>query len=50
VANAARDLKRPGELWTLSEIRSVVRAVVTDVTGKNDFKDDDDFIRDIGVD
>ena len=50
VTHAAKDLKPPGETWTRSEIRSVVRAVVTEVTGVEDFKDDDDFIRDIGVD
>jgi hypothetical protein len=50
VAHAAKDLKRPGEPWTRSEIRSVVRAVVTDVTGVEDFEDDHDFIHDIGID
>ena len=50
VTHAAKELKRPGESWTRSEIRSIVRAVVTDVTGVEDFKDDDDFIRDIGID
>ena len=49
VTHAAKDLKHPGEPWTRSEIRSVVRAVVTDVTGVEDFEDDDDFIRDIGI-
>jgi hypothetical protein len=50
VAHAAKDLKQPGEPWTRSEIRSVVRAVVTDTTGVEHFGDDDDFIRDIGID
>jgi hypothetical protein len=50
VVHAAKKLKRPGEAWTRSEIRSVVRAVVTDVTGVEDFEDDHDFIHDIGVD
>jgi hypothetical protein len=50
VAHAAKDLKRPGEPWTRSEVRSVVRAVVTDVTGVEDFEDDHDFIHDIGID
>jgi hypothetical protein len=50
VTHAAKDLKRPGEPWTRSEIRSVVRAVVTEVTGVEDFEDDHDFIHDIGID
>jgi hypothetical protein len=49
VTHAAKELKQPGESWTRSEIRNVVRAVVTDVTGVEDFKDDDDFIHDIGI-
>jgi hypothetical protein len=49
VTHAAKDLKRPGEPWTRSEVRSVVRAVVTDVTGVEHFQDDDDFVRDIGI-
>jgi hypothetical protein len=50
VTHAAKDLKRPGEPWTRAEVRSVVRAVVTDVTGVKDFDDNHDFIRDIGID
>jgi len=50
VVHAASKLKQPGERWTRLEIRSVVRAVVTDVTGVEDFKDDHDFIHDIGID
>ena len=50
ITHAAKDLKRPGEPWTRSEIRTVVRAVVIDVAGVEDFKDDHDFIHDIGID
>ncbi len=50
VIHAAKDLKRPGEPWTRSEIRSVVRAVVTDITGVADFADDHDYVHDIGLD
>lgn len=46
---AVAELKEPGEPWTRQEIRSVVRAVVTEVTGAENFEDDDDFIRDIGI-
>lgn len=46
----AKDVKRPGEPWTRSEIRTVVHAIVADVTGVRDFEDDHDFIYDIGVD
>src|SRR5262245_50191926 len=49
VTHAAKELKQPGESWTRWEIRSVVRAVIADVTGVEDFEDDDDFIHDIGV-
>ena len=35
--------------WARSEIRQVVRAVITDVTCVEDFDDDDDFVRDIGI-
>jgi hypothetical protein len=50
VAYATKEFKPPSEPWTPSEIRTVVRAVVTEVTGVEDFKDDHDFIQDIGVD
>jgi hypothetical protein len=48
-AHAARHLKAPGELWSRAEIRTVVRAVVTDVTSVQRFGDDDDFFHVIGV-
>ena len=50
VANAAKDLKRPEEVWTRGEVREVVRAVVVEQTGVKDFADDADFVRDIGID
>ncbi len=50
VVHAAKELKRPGEPWTRWEIRSVVREVITDVTGVEDFEDDHDFVHDIGID
>lgn len=37
------------ERWTGSQVRSVVRASIRDIVGVSDFKDDDDFIRDIGI-
>jgi len=40
----------PGGPWTSGEIRRVVRKVVTDTTGRDDFGDDDDFVYDIGID
>jgi acyl carrier protein len=48
-AHAARHLKAPGEPWSRAEIRTVVRAVVTDVTSVQRFGDDDDFFHVIGV-
>jgi len=50
VVHATKELKGRGESWTRSEIRDVVRGVVSDVTGANEFEDDDDFIQDIGID
>ena len=50
VIHSAKDLKRPGEPWTRSEIRSVVRAVVKDITGVANFADDHDYIHDIRLD
>jgi hypothetical protein len=50
VVHAAKELKPLNEPWTRPEIRSVVRAVISDVTGVKDFEDDDDFIHDIGID
>ncbi len=50
VLHAATELKRPGEPWTRSQIRTVVRAAVTDITGLENFSDDDEFIRDLGLD
>ena len=50
VAHAAHALKAPHEQWTRSEIRIVVRTVVTEICGARDFSDDDQFIRDIGID
>jgi hypothetical protein len=49
VAHTAHALKGPEEFWTRSEIRTVVRTVVTDVCGARDFSDDDHFVRDIGI-
>lgn len=37
------------ERWTYSQVRSVVRAKVRDVVGRIKFKDEDNFIRDIGI-
>ena len=37
------------ERWTRRQIRSVVRAVVKDITGIDDFEDNNDFVTDIGI-
>jgi len=50
VIHAARDLKPVDEPWSRAEIRNIVRAVVADVTGLDEFSDDDDFIEDLRVD
>jgi hypothetical protein len=49
VARSAKELKDAEAPWSRSEIRDVVRAVVTDVTGTRDYSDDDDFFKDIGL-
>jgi len=49
VARSAKELKDPNAPWSRSQIRDVVRAVVTDVSGKRDYSDDDDFFKDIGL-
>jgi hypothetical protein len=48
-ARNAKELKDPEAPWSRSQIRDVVRAVVTDVSGTRDFSDDDDFFKDIGL-
>ncbi len=50
VIHAAKDLKPAGEPWSRSQIRAVVRAVVTDITGLDEFEDDDDFVEVMGID
>lgn len=50
ITHCAKDLKNSDECWTLSEIRMVVRAVVTEVTGSRGYSGDDDFVKNIGID
>ncbi len=50
VANALKDLKRADEPWTRTEIRTVVRAVITHQSGVEDFSDDAEFARDLCID
>jgi hypothetical protein len=50
VIHASKTLKPASEPWTRAEIRSIVRAVVTDATGIDKFGDDDDFIHVMGID
>ncbi len=49
-AHAARELKSPGEAWTRSEIRSVVRAITAEAVGYDSFSDDDHFVEVMGLD
>lgn len=49
VIYASKDLKPAGEPWSRAEIRNIVRAVVADVTGLENFGDDDDFIKDMRI-
>jgi acyl carrier protein len=50
VTHDARGIKSTKPVWTRREVREAVRAVIVDVTGVEDFTDDDDFIYDIGID
>jgi hypothetical protein len=50
VCSSPKELKAANEPWTRSEIRTVVRTVVTEVCGAKDFSDDADFVYDIGID
>jgi hypothetical protein len=52
VASCPRSLKPRHESWSRPEIRTVVRAVVTESVGISDeaFSDDDEFVRDMGID
>ena len=43
-------LKSPDDQWTRQEIRTVVRAITSEISGAKDFSDKDDFIKDIGID
>jgi hypothetical protein len=49
VARDAKELKVREAPWSRSQIRDVVRAVITDVSGTRDFSDDDDFFKNIGL-
>jgi hypothetical protein len=49
VLHYAHQLKQSDEPWSYHEIRYVVRAVVTDVCGAENFSDEADFVRDIGI-
>jgi len=50
IATDAKGLKAPGEPWTRSQIRTVIRAATEEVSGAKDFSDDEGFVRDIGID
>ena len=39
----------PNERWTPPQIRTVVRAVIKDIVGTNDFTDDNDLVTEIGI-
>jgi hypothetical protein len=49
VACHPRNLVNPNERWTHSQVKSVVRAVITRISGTEEFTDDDDFIEDLGI-
>jgi hypothetical protein len=50
VSSSPKALKAANEAWTRTEIRTVVRTIVSDISGAKDFWDDADFIYDIGID
>jgi acyl carrier protein len=49
VAHCPCNVIYTNERWTKLQVRSVVRAVISDVLGTEEFKDEDDFVRDIGA-
>lgn len=50
IVHAIHDLKPAGEAWTRAEVRCVVRTLTMDVTGVDEFEEDAEFIRDLGMD
>jgi len=48
--HAAGSLKASGEAWRRDEIRTVVRGIIAEVNGTDEFNDDDDFVYDLGID
>lgn len=49
VAYHPRSLVGAEECWTRQQVRSVVRAVIIEVSGVAEFSDDDDFVIDMGI-
>lgn len=50
IANRPRAVMDAGEPWSRGHVRSVVRAVITEVIGETEFDDEDDFVHDLGID
>ena len=50
VSRHLRELKPRGEGWTRQEIRAAVRIIITLELGVVDFADEDEFVRDMGLD
>jgi acyl carrier protein len=50
VSRHLHELKPPGERWTRREIRAAVRFIISEQLGIVDFDDEDEFVRDLGVD
>lgn len=50
VSMSPKALKGANESWTRAEIRTVVRTVTAEICGVTHFSDDDDFIKDLGLD
>ena len=49
VAHASRLLKPPDKPWTRGEIRTGVRAAISETSGLKHFSDDDHIVRDLGI-
>jgi hypothetical protein len=49
VARHPRSLVGLDERWTNTQVRAVVRAMITEIVGAEKFSDDDHFIEDIGI-
>jgi hypothetical protein len=49
IVNSPKSLINPNECWTYDRVRLVVRAAIANIIELENFKDDDDFVKDLGL-